>query len=58
VTIHFGKFKGEDIANIPLWYLKWLEENVDWITPDMREAINYEIARREGDVSSLGREVK
>ena len=57
VRLAFGKYKGEDIVDVDLGYLKWLEEQ-DWINPDLREAIQFEIKRRTGDVTSLGRPVK
>jgi hypothetical protein len=49
----FGKYKDEDLTDIPIEYLKWLEEK-DNIWPDLRKALNHEIERREGDRSSLG----
>jgi len=46
----FGKYKGEDITDVPTTYLKWLEENIEDMSQVFRDEINYEIKRREGDV--------
>ena len=53
----FGKYKGEEVSDIPLDYLKWVEENVS-LTPDLRSEINFEVKRSEGSVTSMGRERK
>jgi hypothetical protein len=52
----FGKHKGEDLTDIPIHYLKWIEELDLQNNFDLRSAINHEIERREGDRSSLGYE--
>lgn len=52
----FGKYKDEDLTDIPIDYLKWTEENLDFLKEDLRKAINHEIERREGERSSLGYE--
>lgn len=57
MKLTFGKYKGEDLVDVEISYLKWLEEQ-DWIKPDLRDALNHEIERREGDRSSLGFERK
>jgi len=57
VKLTFGKYKGEELHEVPISYLMWLEEQ-DWVRPDLRKDLQYEIARRTGDVSSLGRVVK
>lgn len=58
MTMPFGKHKGEDLADIPVDYLVWIEENCDWIRDDLREAINDEIKFRSSDPerSSRGRD--
>jgi uncharacterized protein (DUF3820 family) len=57
MTLPFGKHKGEDIADVDLGYLKWLEEQ-DWVKEDLREALQFEIERREGDRPGAGRVVR
>jgi uncharacterized protein (DUF3820 family) len=57
MKIPFGKYKGQDFCAPPLSYIKWLESQ-HWITKDIRDMCNYEIARREGDLSSFGRPVQ
>lgn len=56
-TLRFGKHKGEDILDVPLDYLKWLDTQ-DWIDSSLRKEVEHEIKRRESDRSSLGREGK
>lgn len=53
MKLPFGKFKGEDLCDVELSYLKWLEEQ-DWIDSGLRKALNHEIERRTGDRSSVG----
>jgi uncharacterized protein (DUF3820 family) len=53
----FGDHRGKELYDIDLGYLKWLEEQA-WVRPELREALQFEIQRREGDISSLGRVVK
>jgi uncharacterized protein (DUF3820 family) len=57
VKLSFGRFIGQDICDIPLDYIRWLEEQ-HWISAEMREACQYEIERRTGNMSSLGRSVQ
>lgn len=57
VYLPFGKHKGEDIVDVPLPYLKWFEENIPEMPTALRTAINFEIGRREGNVTSQGRKV-
>lgn len=52
----FGKYKDEDTGDVPLSYIKWLEEQ-DWISDALREDCQYEIRRQESDVTSLGKDV-
>lgn len=54
MVLLFGKHKDEDTADVPLSYLKWLEEQ-DWIREDLREECQYEIQRREGNRPGIGR---
>ena len=53
----FGKYKGSDILDVPLDYLQWLEQQ-DWIRPEQRKEINFEIERRTGNITSLGKVVR
>ncbi len=59
MKIPFGKHKGQDTADpdVQLSYLKWIEEQ-DWINDHLREAVQHEIERREGDRPGMGRVVK
>lgn len=57
MILRFGKHKGMDIADVDLGYLKWLEEQA-WVKDDLREALNFEIERREGDRPGQGRVVR
>jgi hypothetical protein len=50
----FGKHRGEDLAEIPIEYLKWVEREMT-LTARLRDAINHEISRREGDRPGAGR---
>ena len=54
MILAFGKYKGEHIEDVDLDYLKWLEEQ-RWLRDDLRAALQHEITRREGDITSLGR---
>lgn len=56
MTLTFGKHKGEDTGDVPLSYIKWLEEQ-DWISDALREECQYLIQRGEGNVSSLGKDI-
>jgi len=57
MILAFGKHKGEDICDVEIGYLKWLEQQ-EWISLELRKELNHEIERREGDRSSLGIERK
>lgn len=46
MILKFGKFKGQDVYDIPLSYLKWLIENVP-LFPSLR----YEVIQRLNDES-------
>lgn len=50
----FGKYRAMDLSDLPTHYLKWVEENLS-INQDLRDGINHEIERREGERSSKGR---
>ena len=54
MKLTFGKYKGEDTADVPLSYLKWLEEQ-DWTPEFLRIECQYQIKRQEGDITSLGK---
>lgn len=56
MKLTFGKYKGEDLLDVPLDYIKWLEEQ-NWIQDDLRKECQFEIKRREGDVTSLGKDI-
>ena len=51
----FGKYNGENLRDIPVDYLIWLEEQK--VGPALRNALNGEIARRRGDRPGIGRSV-
>ena len=51
--LSFGKFKGEDIEDVDLSYLKWLEEQ-NWIDSKLRDEINHVINQHEGDRPGKG----
>ena len=53
MKLPFGKHKNEDLCDIDINYLKWLEEQ-DWVDQTLRKALNHEIERRTDDRSSLG----
>jgi len=59
MKLPFGKYKGLDIADpdIPVAYFEWLEEQ-DWIKPELRKELQFEISRRRGDRPGAGRVVK
>jgi len=57
MKLTFGKYKDQDTTDVPLGYLKWLEEQ-DWLSDSLRDECNYEIARREGDRPGVGKERK
>lgn len=54
MKLRFGKFKGFDIIDVDVDYLKWVEENVTSLTEMERKEINIEIERKTGDRSSIG----
>lgn len=54
MNLTFGKYKGEDIVDVPTEYLIWVEENVEFISDAERKEINIEIERRSGDRTSIG----
>lgn len=56
MKLPFGKHKGEEICDVPLDYLKWLEAQ-PWLHKNVREEIQFVIKVTEGDVGSLGRVV-
>ena len=53
----FGKYQYEDILDVPLHYLKWLEEQ-PWVLPILRKELQFEINRREGDRPGAGKVIK
>lgn len=57
MQFHFGKYKGQEVQDTPTAYLRWVEENCDQITPQLRKAIQDELAIRSGEETSRGREL-
>lgn len=57
MIFQFGKFKGQEISDVPLEYLKWVEENCTNISTGFREAVNAEIKIR-GCEETRGREIE
>jgi uncharacterized protein (DUF3820 family) len=57
MTLPFGKHKGEDLRDVPLDYLKWIESQ-DWLKDEMREEVQFEINRRSGDRPGMGKVVR
>lgn len=50
-TMRFGKFVGEEVEDLPCWYLKWLDENLDEaVNASLLEAARTEMKfrKREG----------
>ena len=47
----FGKYKGRDINDIPLSYLRWLIENVDILGPRVRETIKARLGEQPRSTS-------
>ena len=56
MRLYFGKHIGEELCNVDLGYVCWPEEQ-SWTSPELREACQYEIQRRMGNITSLGRAV-
>jgi hypothetical protein len=57
MILTFGKHSGKDTSDVPLSYIKWLEEQ-DWITDPLREECQFLINRAEGDRPGAGRVVR
>jgi len=55
MKLTFGKYKGEDIEDVPISYVRWLEEQ-DWLESRLREECQLIIRRAEDDRSSIGKE--
>lgn len=58
MTMPFGKHQGEDIADIPTGYLRWLRDNVD-LFGELADAVEAELDSRlfsRPDASRRGRE--
>jgi len=56
MKLQYGRHKGQDILDVPVDYLRWMEGNVE-LTPQQRKDINFEIGRRTGDRPGEGRTV-
>ena len=55
----YGKFKGQDIANVPSSYLRWIAENVEEKTPRGKKiclAADAEYQYREKNDGHISRE--
>jgi hypothetical protein len=46
MILHFGKYRGWPIAEVPADYLEWLLDTVEWLKPSQRQALRDELARR------------
>ncbi len=59
MKLSFGKHKNKETTDhsIPISYLCWLEEQ-EWITDELRDELNFEIGRREGNRPGMGKVVK
>ncbi len=57
MRLSYGRFKDWDIVDVPLHYLRWMEENVKDLTVQQRKDINFEIGRRSGSRPGEGRTV-
>lgn len=55
MRLTFGKFKGEELDDVPISYVRWLEEQ-EWLEPRLREECQLLIRRVEDDRSSIGME--
>ena len=57
MRLTFGKHSGEDTSDVPLDYLRWLEEQ-QWVDPVLREDLNHQIKLRTGDITSVGKVIR
>lgn len=61
MTMPFGKHRGEAIEDLDTGYLIWLEEQ-EWFheprNQELCEAVQFEIARRQGDRPGMGRVIR
>lgn len=55
MLLTFGKYNGEDTADVPLSYIRWLEEQ-DWISNALREECQFLINRADGDRPGIGKD--
>jgi hypothetical protein len=46
VKLRFGKFRGRELADVPMAYLAYLFEQADDIEDELRAAVRVELARR------------
>jgi uncharacterized protein (DUF3820 family) len=44
----FGKYKGQDVENVPTGYLMWLLENGDNVPTSLIEEMENQLKLREG----------
>ena len=56
MRLTFGKHKGEDTADVPVSYLRWLEEQ-DWIGEELREECQYRIGLADGNRPGAGKKL-
>ncbi|MBX3027513.1 DUF3820 family protein [bacterium] len=46
MTMPWGRYRGQDIADVPLGYLTWLLDEGRALRPDLRRAVCAEVADR------------
>jgi len=59
VILPFGKHRGLDTSDpeVDVGYLSWLEEQ-EWLAEPLRQDIQAELQRRQGDRPGMGKVVK
>jgi len=45
MVLHFGKYKGQDLEDVPDHYLEWLDEQ-DWVVGLLRRELDKELVSR------------
>ena len=50
----FGKYKGIEICDIDIGYLKWLSLNINLYPLELKAEIEHEIEKQEGDRPGKG----
>jgi hypothetical protein len=54
VRLHFGKYKGYALEDVPFDYLAWCDRELRDLDPWLRRAIAAELERRTGAASNSG----